>query len=72
MNETPQQEATRLAKETDGFAEIGKRLFMNYEDKELQNRVVKILIENYSYRLEAENIVTKPPFENDSFTHFKP
>ena len=70
MKETPQQEAKRLAKETDAFAETGRRLFMNYEDKEQQNRVIQVLVNDYNYRLEAETIVTKPPFEDDSFTHF--
>lgn len=65
MNETPQEEAKRLAKETDAFAEAGKRLFMNYEDKELQNRVIQVLVKEYNYRLEATHIITKLPLNKD-------
>jgi uncharacterized membrane protein YheB (UPF0754 family) len=65
--ETPEQEAIRLAKQTDKLATKGQRLFMNYEDKQLQNNVIQVLVKDYNYRLEAETVVTKPPFEDDSF-----
>ncbi|MFS1520356.1 hypothetical protein ACIPCA_03365 [Flavobacterium covae] len=65
--ETPEQEAKRLAKQTDEQATSGQRLFMNYEDKEQQSRVIQVLVNDYNYRLEAGTVVTKPPYKDESY-----